>query len=238
MQFLEGDSCLEFHNLFIVDFEVPVLHHINIVVHVTAGVIALLVGMVSFASEKGSTRHAYAGRIFLSLMSLVLITAAVGVIFFRDRPFLALLTIQSFYMAASGYRATWYQEKGPGRVDLALVLVLFGCAGIFLAGFQNASIVWSRSIVYYTLAVLLSVGCYDLLRIGSVLRWKNAWIPEHFLKMTMAYGALFSAGLGTVLPDLGAYTQILPSIVATFLLLGVVWRFRKYFRANANVHTP
>ena len=69
MQFLEGDSCLEFHNLFIVDFEVPVLHHINIAVHVTAGVVALLVGMVSFASEKGGTRHAYAGRIFLSLMT-------------------------------------------------------------------------------------------------------------------------------------------------------------------------
>lgn len=211
------------------------VHEVNILLHIITGVLALLVGIVSYASQKGSERHALAGRIFLGLMGGVLVTAAIGVVFFRDRPFLALLTIQSFYMAASGYRATRYKEVGPGRADLLLILALLGSGVAFVWSLHRANILWSNTVVYYTLAVLFAVSCYDMLRIAKVLDWKRAWIPEHFLKMTMAYGALFSAGLGTILPDWGAYTQIIPSVVATWLLLGVLWRYRKFFRGAAVV---
>lgn len=209
------------------------MHHINIFIHVFAGVLALLVGVVSFTSQKGGGRHTMAGRLFLGLMGAVLITAGIGVIFFRDRPFLALLTIQTLYMSASGYRATLYKSNGPGKLDLILILGLVTCGVLFVWSLQRANIVWASSLVYYTLSVLFAVGLYDVLRISKVLDWQSAWIPEHFLKMTMAYGALFSAGMGTVLPDLGPYTQILPASVASLLLIGVAWRYRKAFRGKA-----
>ena len=82
-----------------VESGVQTMHQINIFIHIFAGVLALLVGIVSFASQKGGARHAVAGRIFLGLMGAVLVTAGIGVIFFRDRPFLALLTIQTFYLS-------------------------------------------------------------------------------------------------------------------------------------------
>jgi len=208
------------------------MHEINIFIHVVTGVLALLVGIVSYASQKGGKRHVLSGRVFLGLMAFVLVTAAIGVIFYRDRPFLALLTIQSFYMAATGYRATFYKTNGPGRIDLLLVLGLVGCGLAFVWSLHQANILWSNAVVYYTLGALFTVGLYDVLRIAKVFNWRNAWVPEHFLKMTSAYGALFSAGLGTVLPDLGPYTQIIPAMVATWLLIGVAWRYRKLFRGT------
>lgn len=211
------------------------MHQLNIYIHVFAGVLALIVGIVSYTSQKGGERHALAGRIFLGLMAAVLTTAAIGVIFFRDRPFLALLTIQSFYMASSGYRATWYKQNGPGKIDFLLVLGLVGCGIAFVISLQQANILWSSAVVYYTLGALFAVGFYDVLRIAKVLDWQHAWVPEHFMKMTSAYGALFSAGMGTVLPDLGPYTQIIPAMTATVLFILVGWRYRKAFRGG--IHT-
>ena len=113
-----------------------------------------------------------------------------------------------------------------------LILGLVGCGGAFVWNLHQANILWSNAVVYYTLGALFVVGVYDMLRISRVLDWRNAWIPEHFMKMTTAYGALFSAGMGTVLPDLGPYTQIVPAMTASLLLIGVAVRYRKAFRGD------
>ncbi|MEM8484101.1 MAG: hypothetical protein AAF564_01070 [Bacteroidota bacterium] len=206
------------------------MHGLNIFIHVTAGILAMLVGVVSYASAKGQRAHTIAGRVFLSLMAGVIITATLGVLFFRDRPFLTLITIQSFYMAASGYRALWYKTRGPGWPDLMLALFLL-CAGcVFIYSLQGANIVWHGSVVFYLLLVLFIVGVYDVLRISKVVKLPHAWLPEHFLKMTSAYTALLSAGLGTLMSGLGPISQILPAALGNLLLIGVIWRFRHTFR--------
>lgn len=206
------------------------MHQINISIHVIAGVLALCVGIISYASIKGERVHRRYGRIFLGLMGVVILTATIGVVFFRDRPFLTVITIQSFYMATSGFRALKYKQQGPGIIDLGLVVLLLGAGGLFVWDMQTANIVWDGRLVYYLLTFLFAVGVYDVLRIFNVINWPNAWLPEHFLKMTSAYTALFSAGMGTVLPNLGAYTQIVSAMMGTALLIGVIWRFRDKFR--------
>ena len=204
------------------------LHQINIFIHVTAGVLALVIGLVSYFSKKGGTTHVQFGRVFLVLIGIVIITAMNGVLFFRDRPFLTLITIQSFYMTCSGFRAVKYKEDGPGWIDGVLVVILVAACTVFVVGMQQANIVWSHSIVYYMIGTISAVALYDVLRMSKILRWRNAWLPEHFMKMTSAYGALISAGFGTMLPNLGAWTQIVPAVAATFLLVFVVWRYRRY----------
>lgn len=203
---------------------------VNITIHVVAGILAMLVGIISYASAKGKRTHMVAGRVFLLLMGIVIITATVGVLFFRDRPFLTLVTIQSFYMAASGYRALWYKTRGPGWLDLLLVLFLLCAGGVFVYSLQGANIVWHGSVVFYLLLVLFMVGVYDVLRISKVLKLPHAWLPEHFLKMTSAYSALLSAGLGTALAGFEPYSQIVSAALGNILLIGVIWRFRHTFR--------
>ena len=209
------------------------LHELNIGIHIVAGVLAFFTGIVSYASKKGGRWHIISGRVFLGLMATVIVTAVIGVLFFRDRPFLTLITIQSSYMAISGFRALVYKTNGPGLVDLLLVIVLWSAGMLFVWNMQQANILWHSSVVYYLLAVLFAVGCYDLLRIAGMLKWPAAWLPEHFLKMTSAYTALFSAGLGTILPDIGPLTQILPASAGTLLLIAVIWRFKGAFRKTA-----
>lgn len=206
------------------------MHQINIIIHVVAGILALIVGVISYASIKGGSVHRKYGRIFLVFMGTVVMTAIIGVVFFRDRPFLTVITIQSFYMATSGFRALKYKQEGPGLVDLGLVIILLSAGGLFIWNMQTANIVWDDKVVYYLLIFLFSVGVYDVLRILKVINWPSAWLPEHFLKMTSAYTALFSAGMGTALPNLGAYTQIVSAMMGTVLLIGVIWRFRDKFR--------
>ena len=208
-------------------------HEINIVIHVVAGVLGFFVGIFAYASKKGGKQHIYAGRFFMVSMAVVVVTAVIGVTFFRDRPFLTLITIQSFYMTTSGFRALKYKTNGPGLLDFLLVVLLIGAGSAFVWNMQQANIVWHGSIVFYLLSVLFTVGIYDVLRITKVLNWRNAWLPEHFLKMTSAYTALFSAGLGTILPDLGPLTQILPASAGTVLLIGVIWRFRSSFKRSS-----
>ncbi len=208
-------------------------HEINIIIHVCAGVLGCLIGVLAYTSKKGGKWHIYAGRVFLTAMAIVVVTAVIGVTFFRDRPFLTLITIQSFYMTTSGFRALKYKKRGPGIPDLLLVFVLMSAGAAFVWNMEQANIVWHGSIVFYLLSVLFAVGVYDLMRISKILRWPKAWLPEHFLKMTSAYTALFSAGLGTILPDMGPLTQILPASAGTLLLIGVIWRFRKAFRRTS-----
>ena len=197
----------------------------NILIHVVAGTLAIFIGVIPYITKKGGPRHLKYGRIFLWLMATVILTATLGVLFFRDRPFLTVVTIQSFYMATSGYRALQYKEKGPGIVDFVLVMLLIGGGTLFVFNMQQANILWHSSVVFYLLGVLFLVGAYDLLRIFNILKWRKAWLPEHFLKMTSAYSALFSAGMGTVFSNLGAYSQIVPAMLSTVLLIGVIWRF-------------
>lgn len=210
------------------------MQEINITIHVVAGIIALIVGVVSYASKKGGNAHTRAGQLFLGMMGTVILTAAIGVIFFRDRPFLTVITIQSFYMTFSGFRALKYKTNGPGVIDLMAVLFLLATGVTFIWNLQNANIVWHGSVVYYLLIFLFCVGCYDLLRILNVLDWPLAWLPEHFLKMTSAYTALFSAGMGTVLSSWGIYAQIVPAFMGNILLIAVIWRFRKSFRRGVS----
>lgn len=201
------------------------LHQLNIIIHVIAGSLALLIGIIPYASKKGGVIHVRLGRVFLGLMAVVVLTALAGVLFFRDRPFLTLITVQSFYMATSGFRALRYKTNGPTWIDFGLTLILLGAAGLFIWGLQNANVVWHGSVVTYLLAVLLLVGSYDLLRFFRVLKWPNAWLPEHYLKMTSAYSALLSAGMGTLMVDMEPYSQIIPSVMGTILFIGVTWRF-------------
>jgi len=54
-------------------------HRANIIIHILAGSCALLVGIFILVAIKGGKRHRIFGRVFLLLLSIVILTGLLGV---------------------------------------------------------------------------------------------------------------------------------------------------------------
>lgn len=201
------------------------MHDLNLVVHIAAGCIALAIGLVPFFAKKGSSLHRKSGRIFLAVMAVVLITAFLGVAFFRSRPFLVVVTVLATYTSLGGWRALCYKSMGPGKFDLLLSLSAFVTGILFLFYASSDKVVWNRGVVYYLLCYMFLICIYDFIRIAGIIRSEKIWLIEHAVKMTSAFGALFSAAIGTVLAGWEPYNQIIPAILSTCLNGYLIWYF-------------
>jgi uncharacterized membrane protein len=202
------------------------LHHLNIFLHVLAGSLALIVGLIPFFSKKGNSTHQKYGRYFLYLMAVTIATAVIGVLFFRSRPFLTIVTLQSAYMSFAGYRVLKTKNDGPAWPDLIATLILVGMAGRFLFLIGTQAALWHQSVVLYLIGFLFTVAIYDLLRF-VIPRLARYWLLEHLFKMTSAYIALFSAFAGTVLAAWQPYSQIIPSIIGSLWIITAVWYYAR-----------
>lgn len=203
------------------------LHQANIIIHVLAGILAMLIAIVPYASQKGGATHNRYGRIFLYLMAVVIITALNGVIFFRDRPFLTVVTMQSFYLAYSGYRVLKTKTTGFTTMDFSVMVIVLFSLLLFLWDFRNANILWSPVIVYYLCGYLILILAFDILRyfVPGLIKYKRFWIYEHIWKISGAFGALVSAGAGTVFAQYEPWNQIVPAAFTTWWLIFCLFYF-------------
>lgn len=204
------------------------MHELNILIHIIAGTIACFIGFLPFFTTKGGKWHRITGQIFLGFLGIVIFTAFNGVLFFRDRPFLTVITMVSLYMGLSGYRALKYKFNGPGRIDLLIVLVMAGVGISFLLKIQSANIVWQMGIIQYTLGYLGVFLLYDVLRIVKVIKSKKLWLLEHIVKMVGAFNAIFGTAMATVFEAWAPYNQFIGAGIGTILLIGgLIYYFKK-----------
>jgi hypothetical protein len=197
------------------------MHQINIFLHILAGIVAIFFGVLAFVSTKGGQGHRKNGYRFMAFMSVVVFTAAMGVIVFVDRPFLAVVTLQSAYMTFSGFRAIRRKDNGPAIPDWIALIIGITIVGFFLYQFQEANLVWNRGIIYYILGYTMLVLLVDLVRLSRPqwFRHTRYWLYDHIFKMTSAFVALVSAGAGTVLVDYAPWHQIGPAVLGTLWLV-------------------
>ena len=214
------------------------MHQFNIFIHVIAGTLGILVGVLPFLVKKGSKRHIHYGRIFLILIGITILTAFNGILFFRDRPFLTLITLVSMYSAISGYRAIKYKEAGPGMWDLLLVVVMIIAEALFIQKIRSSNLVWNLGVIYYTVGFLSFYLVYDILRITRIIKSTRLWLLEHIVKITGAYSALFTAAAGTVLAFWEPYNQIFSAMLGSLMLISVVTLYIIKWRKTLLVKSP
>ena len=197
------------------------LHDLNILIHVLFGTLAFFIGLAPYFTKKGGKYHVLYGRLFLGLIAIVILTALNGVLFFRDRPFLTIVTLLSLYTSYSGYRVLKTKEKGFALQDFAMMMLVMGMSIYFVIHFQTANIVWDAAVVYYLLGYVFLLVGFDIIRyfFPSLIRIKRFWLYEHIYKMTGAFSALLSAGAGTVLTGYEPYNQIIPASISTIWLV-------------------
>ncbi len=212
------------------------LHEFNILVHISTGILAIFVALFAYATNKGSSKHKIAGRIFLFLMAAVIITAFNGVLIFRDRPFLTVVTFLSFYTSYSGYRVLKTKEKGFQLIDFIIMCFVLVVAIMFVRKIQSANILWHGSVVYYLLFYLFLIVTFDLLRYlkPKIITHPKFWVYDHIYRMTASFSALISAGAGTVFSKWEPYNQIVPAVLTTLWLVGCLFYFSKYARVDGN----
>ncbi len=193
--------------------------------------IAIIMGVIAYASVKGGDNHRKYGRLFLGFISITIITAALGVLLFRDRPFLTVVTVQAAYLAFTGFRIL-KRKNGPFEwIDILALAGVILLVGNFFFKLQSSNIVWSQQIVWYILSYLCLILAFDLLRVlqPGLIKLPRFWLYDHIFRMTGAFTALVSAGLGTVMVGWGIWTQIGPAIAATWwLIFCLVWFPRRY----------
>lgn len=196
------------------------LHHLNILLHVVFGSLALVVGVGPLLTAKGGRAHRRWGQAFLLLAVVVLASAILGLVVFNFRPFLSVIVLLSVYQAVSGYRVLRTRTSGPTWLD-GVFSGLFLLGGLlFLYALPRIHLVWSPVVMYSTLGVLLTMTAYDLSRFGWLAYWRrSAWLYEHIWKMVSTYAALLSAFTGTVLAAYQPYSQFVPSLLGTLVAL-------------------
>ncbi|MTI31028.1 hypothetical protein [Xanthovirga aplysinae] len=205
------------------------LHQTNIVFHVIAGSIALVLGFLALTTKKGGKRHKVVGDLFLFLLTIVIITGLIGVFVFGRNTFLLIITILSAYFGFSGYRVLQTKTNQPKLIDVSIAIIALTSLFYFLYYFKSIGMIWSPIIIYSTVGTLMMIIAYDFIRYRIPKKnYKKFWLYEHIFKMIGAFTALLSAFSGTVLENYQPYSQFLPSVLGTILQAGfIVYHFRK-----------
>ncbi len=196
------------------------LHLSNIIVHVISGTIALIVGFLILFKTKGTSLHVKLGYLFIYCMIIVVTTGAFGVIVFKRNLFLLLITVLAGYNTYSGFRILKEKSNRFYSKDLLAMLAALIIALVFIYFLKSIGFYWNPVVIYSGVGYLLLVISYDVFRYCiPVSRYGNLWRYEHSSKMISAMGALLSAFVGTLLPDFKPYSQILPSLLMTLIMI-------------------
>jgi len=207
------------------------LHRGNIIIHVSAGAVALLIGIYILFKAKRTRIHRISGRVFLLLLAIVVFTGLLGVFIFKRHSFLLVITVLSGYMGFSGFRAIRSRSNKPQVLDISIAFLALASVIFFLWYFTKTEMLWSGIIIYSTIGYLIMAVVYDLSRYFiSQKVYGNLWLYEHILKMVSAFSGLLSAFSGTVLPQYQPYSQFLPSLLGSLIAVGFM------ISAGINLH--
>jgi hypothetical protein len=206
-----------------------ILHKSNIIIHIIAGTVALILGAIAIISNKRKIFHKQVGKVFLVLLFIVILTGLLGVFVFGRNSFLLVITVLSGYFGFSGYRALQTKSNQPKLLDISVAIISLSTVFYFLYYFKTIGMIWKPVVIYSTVGTIIAVISYDLLRYFiPKTKYQKLWFYEHIYKMIGAFTALLSAFSGTVLYAYQPYSQILPSVFGTFLQIGfIVYYYRK-----------
>ncbi|UYZ63659.1 DUF2306 domain-containing protein [Hymenobacter weizhouensis] len=201
-------------------------------VHIAAGSIALLAGLVPILGRKGGRWHVRAGRLYTACMGVVAATAvALSAVqpLTQGRLFLAGVAVLSFYLGFTGWRAARRHSAAPTTLDKALA------AGALVVGVVMIS-------AGLRLPAILSAFFGGILCLFAGLdTWQavsfrfaappHPWMLRHFTRLGGSYisatTAFIVVNLGRWLPAdspawLGLAGWLLPTFIGSYLIARTV----------------
>ena len=134
---------------------------ILLVIHITAGSIALLTAFVALVTAKGGVIHIRADRVYAIGMSVIFLTAVPLAALGAD-VFLLLIAFFSFYLVFAGWRFARNSSRRAQPVDWIAVAIM-GLTGLGMWAYAvvlglSSSGQWMTMLVFGSIAVALSVA--------------------------------------------------------------------------------
>jgi hypothetical protein len=206
----------------------------NAWIHLIAGAIGLLIGLVPLLSSKGGRTHRRFGRMVVWLGAVVLGTALFSVSQGGAPMALTAVTLSAGYQYVGSLRALALRDRGPGWVDALLAFAAITLAAWMLMQNAPGNASWPPALAYGTLGFLATIVIYDLSRYAWRPLWQRRIRPlDHGLKMTGFYFAMASAGAGNLLRGWQPWSQLLPSMLGTLAMLALTVAYLRRMRAGA-----
>lgn len=201
-----------------------------LVVHISAGLCAVLIGVLPILTRKGSRLHRLSGRVFALLMIILLICAWAMTALRPNAYFLGLSASASLTLF-SGLRVLGRKRPDLRVADRARPLDGIATLGVMGVGLLVLGLaITGRSDAPPQILIALaygslSLGAWDLWRFARPLDWPfspELWMYEHLWKMLGAYGAVLSAFSGNFLTFLPPpWSALWPTVL--FQSLSMVW---------------
>lgn len=134
---------------------------ILLVIHITAGSIALLTAFVALVTAKGGVIHIRAGRVYAIGMTVIFLTA-VPLAALGANVFLLLIAFFSFYLVFAGLRFARNRSRRAQPVDWIAVAIM-GLTGLGMWAYAvvlglSGSGQWVTMLAFGSIAVALSVA--------------------------------------------------------------------------------
>lgn len=193
-------------------------------VHIAAGTVAVLAGIVALVTQKGGLSHRRAGKGFVVSMAVVVVTVF-GLLAIDPTTFriiLTLVAVFSGYFAFSGYRVLSRKRPSDAAapIDWAAVagvvvscVVLGGWGVTWLLDGQSFGIVM---LVFGGIGVTLGVDDIRTFHGGD----RDPWMVSHLQRMLAAFIATVSAVSAVNLTStLGILAWLWPTIVGVPLIV-------------------
>jgi uncharacterized membrane protein len=206
-------------------------------VHILAGMIALVVAPVAMVTAKGGPAHRRWGKVYFWMMAVVAVTA-LPLGFWRPNYFLMLVAVFSFYFAFRGYRALLRkrpERDAAGALDWSASVATFLASGaLIVLGVLTPSPLW---VTLAPVAIVFGIGGvgaagFDMVRFVRPPTERMAWWFSHMAGMLGSYIATVSAFSVVNFDFLDTVTRWLwPSVVgAPLIVLWIVYYKLKFAR--------
>jgi uncharacterized membrane protein len=170
-------------------------------IHILAGSLTLIGGLVAIISKKGQKTHRLSGKIFFWAMAVTTLLGLNAGIFRPNYQIFIPIAIISFYQAASGYRIlfikTLNKTQSPKIIDWVLTIGMSLTSFVFvLLGILNLSTDIFYSIVLFSFSTIgfycCSVDFYNYIKKPTN---KFYWLFIHIFRMSHGFIAALTAFL-------------------------------------------
>jgi uncharacterized membrane protein len=212
-------------------------------IHILAGSLTLICGLVAIISVKGGPIHRISGKVFFWSMAVTTLLGLNAGIFRPNYQIFIPIAIISFYQAASGYRVLFIKDLHKGQsaksVDWFLTIGMLITSIVFIyMGWVNLHKDIFYAIVLFAFSTIgLYCSLVDLYHYIKKPSRKLYWLFIHIFRMSHGFIAAITAFLvnnAKLFPYIPqVLLLIIPIAIGQPIITLVIWKYKR----NSNTAT-